>query len=1529
MTSAGFNGIEEESEYSDSEYDTYYDDAEELDHRTAQETKGWNLFREIPVKQESGSMVSTKWIDFCVKALKLLAYIFIFTIVLGSAVISKGTLLFITSQLKKDRQIVHCNKLLALDQQFITILDLEERIAWLWAAVIVFGVPEVAVFLRSARVCFFKTAPKPSVGQFILASLVETLHTLGVAALILVVLPELDVIKGAMLMNSLCIIPAILNAFTRDPSDKTYHLKIILDVLSISAQATAFIVWPIVYDGRPILWCIPLASILASLGWWENYVGHVERDSSAPILFLNKLRVDLKSTRYYTHRILSLWKIFVFMMCVLISLHIQGDDAFSFFTLASHAFNESREYTAHEVQIHLHEGHFTDFTLTGNSIPLPISWSSPLWVALIQVLACYVCFISAKFACKILIQGFSFTFALNLVVPVTVNLLIVFCGLRNGDPCIFHGTIPNYLFFEIPPVYFLNQFFGSQHSWVWLFWLASQAWIVAHVWWPHCERLASSDKLFAKPWYNGAMVDTALLLNRTRDDDVEVTVEDINEMQKDETEEPDPFDNVARDIKPSDSVTRIYICATMWHETKDEMIEFFKSIFRMDEDQSARRVAQKYLGIIDPDYYELETHIFMDDAFEVSNHSADDSQVNRFVQCLIDTIDEAASEVHLTNVRLRAPKKYPTPYGGRLVWTLPGKTKMICHLKDKSKIRHRKRWSQVMYMYYFLGHRLMDLPISVDRKEVIAENTYLLALDGDIDFKPCAVTLLIDLMKKDKNLGAACGRIHPVGSGFMAWYQMFEYAIGHWLQKATEHMIGCVLCSPGCFSLFRGKALMDDNVMRKYTLTSNEARHYVQYDQGEDRWLCTLLLQRGYRVEYSAASDAYTHCPERFDEFFNQRRRWVPSTMANIFDLLSDWKRTVKVNDNISTLYVMYQLLLMGGTILGPGTIFLMLVGAMNAITGMSNTRALVINLIPIAIFLVVCMTRKSETQLFVASVITCLYAMLMMVVIVGIVLQIVEDGWLAPSSIFTVITFGIFFITAALHPQEMNCLGYLVIYYITIPSMYMLLIIYSLCNLNNVSWGTREVEQKKTAKQIEEERLEAEQEAIVVQKQSVLPSFLQGNSQETSGSLECGVSGLFRCMCCSNPKDHKEDLHLLKIATSLDKIDKKLDTLTVADAAETAAPRRRSSVGYRGVADVGLGMLDEDSDIKDDEDVPKDERDDLINPYWIEDRNLQKGEVDFLTTAESEFWKDLIDTYLRPLEENKEEKERIESDLKNLRDKMVFAFIMLNALFVLVIFLLQLNQDQIHLRWPLGQKVEITYDDDSGMVILDQEYLMLEPIGLLFLVLFGTIMLIQFTAMLFHRLGTLTHLLSTVQLNWYCFKKVDELSDKALLEKRAIEIVKDLQKLNSDDLDKTIHNMGEHVGKRRTLHNLEKSRESKHNVGNLDGNFRKRISMLKDNENTQRFTEMLAYSSGGNEARRLTMALQNRRESVLAENRRSQNLIPGRGAVFHYETPRTTKNDLMRRPSGAFMNRGLDLSDGSDDDFNMPMSKIQFDSYT
>jgi chitin synthase len=75
--------------------------------------------------------------------------------------------------------------------------------------------------------------------------------------------------------------------------------------------------------------------------------------------------------------------------------------------------------------------------------------------------------------------------------------------------------------------------------------------------------------------------------------------------------------------------------------------------------------------------------------------------VNRFVRDLMDTLDKAATEVHGTEFHIRPPKKFPTPYGGRLVWTLPGKTKMIVHLKNTDKIRHKKRWSQVSHAAFF------------------------------------------------------------------------------------------------------------------------------------------------------------------------------------------------------------------------------------------------------------------------------------------------------------------------------------------------------------------------------------------------------------------------------------------------------------------------------------------------------------------------------------------------------------------------------------------------------------------------------------------------------------------------------------------------------------------------------------------------------------------------------------------------------------------------------------------------------------
>nr|AKR54211.1 chitin synthase 1 variant b [Helicoverpa armigera] len=1548
MATSGGKRREEGSDNSDDELTPLANEIYGGSQRTVQETKGWDVFREFPPKQDSGSMETQKCLEFTVRLFKVMAYLVVFIAVLGSGVVAKGTTLFMTSQLKKDRRIAYCNRNLGRDKQFIVSLPDEERVAWMWAILAAFAIPEIGTLIRSVRICFFKTSRRPTSTQFIVIFIAESLHTIGMGLLFFMILPELDVVKGAMITNCLCIIPAILGLLSRNSRDSKRFMKVIVDMAAIVAQVTGFIVWPLL-ENKPVLWLIPVSSLCISLGWWENYV---TRQSPIGIIkSLGRLKDELIFTRYYTYRFISVWKIMLFLMCILFSIWIDGDEPAMFFQLFNTGFGP-HSIVVEEVQIQLGGTVIPDLanvTLTGDLVEVAAAYKSAFYVMLIQIFAAYICYIFGKFACKILIQGFSYAFPINPVIPLVVNLLIAACGIRNGDNCYFHGTVPDYLYFESPPVFTLSDFISRQMAWIWLLWLLSQTWVTIHIWTPKAERLASTEKLFVMPMYNGLLIDQSMALNRKRNDQRDVKTEDLAEIEKEKGDEyyetisvhTDNTGSSPKAIKSSDQITRIYACATMWHETKDEMMEFLKSILRLDEDQCARRVAQKYLRVVDPDYYEFETHIFLDDAFEISDHSDDDSQVNRFVKLLVDTIDEAASEVHQTNIRIRPPKRLPAPYGGRLTWVLPGKTKMICHLKDKAKIRHRKRWSQVMYMYYLLGHRLMELPISVDRKEVMAENTYLLTLDGDIDFQPHAVRLLIDLMKKNKNLGAACGRIHPVGSGPMVWYQMFEYAIGHWLQKATEHMIGCVLCSPGCFSLFRGKALMDDNVMKKYTLRSDEARHYVQYDQGEDRWLCTLLLQRGYRVEYSAASDAYTHCPEGFNEFYNQRRRWVPSTIANIMDLLADCKHTIKINDNISSPYIAYQMMLMGGTILGPGTIFLMLVGAFVAAFRIDNWTSFEYNLYPILIFMFVCFTMKSEIQLLVAQILSTAYAMIMMAVIVGTALQLGEDGIGSPSAIFLISLSSSFFIAACLHPQEFWCIVPGIIYLLSIPSMYLLLILYSIINLNVVSWGTREVQVKKTKKEIEAEKKEAEL-AKKSAKQKSLLGFLQGvNSNEEEGSIEFSFAGLFKCLLCTHPKGNEEKVQLLHIASTLEKLEKKLDSVERAVDPHGMSRGRKLSVGPRGstTGDHGLDALDERPEEENDSDsetdtlstVPREKRDDLINPYWIEDPELKKGEVDFLSPAELSFWKDLIDKYLYPIDANKEEQARIAADLLELRNKSVFAFVMFNALFILIVFLLQLSKDQLHVIWPLGIKTNITYIEETGEVLISEEYLQLEPIGLVFVFFFALILVIQFSAMLFHRFGTLSHILASTELNWFCSKKSDDLSQDALLDKNAIAIVKDLQKLNGldDDYDNDSGSGPHNVGRRKTIHNLEKARQKKRNIGTLDVAFKKRFFNMNANDGPG--TPVLNRKMT---LRRETLkALETRRNSVMAERRKSQMQTLGANNEYgvtgmlnnnHGVVPRhrtSTANisveDVFGEPNGGQVNRGYETTLGDEDDNN------------
>merc|ERR1712223_653828 len=614
-------------------------------------------------------------------------------------------------------------------------------------------------------------------------------------------------------------------------------------------------------------------------------------------------------------------------------------------------------------------------------------------------------------------------------------------------------------------------------------------------------------------------------------------------------------------------------------------------------------------------------------------------------------------------------------------------------------------------------------------------------------------------------------------------------------------------------------------------------------------------------------------------------------TIANIFDLLMNYKATVKINDNISLPYIGYQTMLMVGTIIGPGTIFLMLVGAFVAAFKISNWGSFYYNLIPIGVYMVTCLMAPSKWQLVLSAILSTFYALIMMAVIVGTSLQLGEDGIGSPSAIFLISMTGSFFIAACLHPQEFWCIVPGLIYLLCIPSMYLLLIIYSITNLNVVSWGTREVAQKKSKKELAEEK----KAAVAIQnkaKKDGVWGLLQngmGNGDNEEGGIDFALGNVLRIMAFTQKKDTSQEREqLIRIADSLESLGKRLEHLEDSVNPHAAKQRRKSSRmsarggEFGGVSESGDTENLESEDSKSQSSGDKEERDDLINPFWIEDRELGWGEVDHMSGVEITFWKDLIDKYLHPIDADKQREAKVHEGLTELRNKSVFFFSVFNALFVLIVFMLTLHKDTLHIDWPFGVKENITITDDE-QVIITKEYLHLEPIGIVLVFFFFAIILIQFIAMLFHRMGTISHILASTELHW-CTRKDEFLSDEALIEKNAVEIVKQMQKLRGIDgeYDSDSHSSNR-LAHRRTIHMLEKNRQKKRAIGTLDVAFKKRFFALSGAgqdpavEGKTPQTPILGGNMGKMPMRRETLkALEQRRDHVVSERKQSKMLTLG-----------------------------------------------------
>uniref|UniRef100_A0A669DQ78 chitin synthase n=1 Tax=Oreochromis niloticus TaxID=8128 RepID=A0A669DQ78_ORENI len=948
-----------------------------------------------------------------IKLLKIISLFAVAVIVFGSALCSKTSFLL----------------LITLSNEGTKTLPPEQKPVALLCIGCSLIASSVFLFLKSIWKSCYKTSKLPRKTTAALVLFFEFLVSAGASILTIMAMPHLDIVTNVTIFNGVAVISAILQLVAQCSAKQRnrFLMPCIFGLIFILIGYVLFVLLYIMKDSsnnKMTIW-VGLAvggSILVSFNWWENYFQIISDNSSST--FLGNLCKDITKCQ-------NILQIFSSLIRIVVTACVTG----AYIPLAKMNWSILTSIPSRETKIIA--------IIIGVQL---ISSALCHWFALVacKMRALRRCFILPLYLASLAVMAL-------LVIPVivyyqdyrtslngTTNINFTdYCKVAvDGRNQNLKDSVLPYMRTSSLCAYRLNSYSQDEHDFFFylrsgtaLFWWIGLVLVTLHLWKLNVHRIQRTQDLFIRRLYEGAFIEQSLLLNTRFDIHTKETIRKYFEP------------------------VMVYLCATMWHETYEEMMNIIISIFRLD----------KYRPKEDPKIndFTFEAQIYFDDAFE---HVEESRHLNEYAKNLVQVIQEVYG---IFKNQVPDQKIIQTPYGGRLIVNMPQGNNIVVHFKDKEHIRHKKRWSQIMYLYYLLGWKLMTkyyirCQRGEDEQELKKQkekhNTYILALDGDTDFQPASVMLLIDRLRIYPRVGAACGRIHPTGSGPAVWFQKFEYALSHWLQKTAEHVIGCVLCSPGCFSLFRAEALMDDNVMKTYSTKSTEARHYIQYDQGEDRWLCTLLLKQGWRVEYNAASDAHTNAPMDFKELYHQRRRWGASTMANMVDLLGSTKIISKRNPSISKPFMFYQFFGIISAILAPATICLLIAGSLTFVLNINSAAALVISVIPPAIYLGLCFKLKSDTQITIAAILGVCYAFLMLLVTISIIGSMVKAKTiLTPSSILIISMSIIYIITAAIHPQEFHLLFYSFPYIICIPSAYLLLTIYSMVNMNNVSWGTRE----------------------------------------------------------------------------------------------------------------------------------------------------------------------------------------------------------------------------------------------------------------------------------------------------------------------------------------------------------------------------------------------------------------------------------------------------------------------------------------
>lgn len=389
----------------------------------------------------------------------------------------------------------------------------------------------------------------------------------------------------------------------------------------------------------------------------------------------------------------------------------------------------------------------------------------------------------------------------------------------------------------------------------------------------------------------------------------------------------------------------------------------------------------------------------------------------------------------------------------------------------------------------------------------------------DVGTKPTS-TSIYELWKcfdKHSNVGGACGEI-CVDTGRacsllltspLAASQNFEYKMSNILDKPLESVFGYISVLPGAFSAYRYRALLNgpDGKGPLASYFKGEAMHGGGADGAglfernmylaEDRILCFEIVTKkreSWILRYVKSAKAATDVPTTVPEFISQRRRWLNGSLFASFHSTIFFYRIWTSGQNpirmlvlqIEFIYNAIQLIFTWTSLANFYLAFYFLVssattstdGAFNFLSQGAGQDVFQIFLklyIGLLFVVTVCsLGNRPQGSKWIYALCMVLFGICNIITLwcagwtVYLAVPHSVAGWkdfpqlvatnqaLREIVISLAATYGLYFFSSFMHLEPWHMFTSFIQYMFLLPSYVNILMMYAMCNLHDVTWGTK-----------------------------------------------------------------------------------------------------------------------------------------------------------------------------------------------------------------------------------------------------------------------------------------------------------------------------------------------------------------------------------------------------------------------------------------------------------------------------------------